>query len=272
MLNCQTDVWSVHSIVDWDYVNQNYKCAIIGGAGLLHGAFSRFWEEAAEKCKLPIVCWGIGACFPVAPHAQTEPAPRKAVKAVFERSLLVDVRDELTREFYGHSDASVSFCPTAAWIRGEFKKSDSGNATPNVLLVEHVELVPAEDVDARKRTLKRNGIRFKYTDNVQTRFESVRSIVNRYYLGSSVVVTTRLHGAIIARSLGIPVIGISHDGKIDAFVDAWDGVMRAGSDEEVVDILQNCKYDSLEMDDKVFESMYEFGRSAAKVMQDITAI
>jgi len=53
MLGEEADVWNLHRPADWDFINNNYKAIVIGGAGLLARPFNHFWVACAEQCKLP---------------------------------------------------------------------------------------------------------------------------------------------------------------------------------------------------------------------------
>ena len=59
MLGEETDCWNIHRTIDWDFVNANYRFAVIGGAGLLHKTFTNFWSEFAMHCTVPYVIWGV---------------------------------------------------------------------------------------------------------------------------------------------------------------------------------------------------------------------
>ena len=63
MLDQVLDVWNIHKTpVDWEFVHKNYTEVIVGGAGLLHAVFEKFWVDLDKNCKLPITIWGIGVC------------------------------------------------------------------------------------------------------------------------------------------------------------------------------------------------------------------
>ena len=53
MLNQDLDVWNIHRTpIDWDFVHKNYSQVIVGGAGLLHSVFEKFWVDVDKNCKL----------------------------------------------------------------------------------------------------------------------------------------------------------------------------------------------------------------------------
>jgi len=121
MLDQELDTWNIHkSPVDWDFVHKNYDQVIVGGAGLLHSVFEKFWIDLDKNCKLPIIIWGIGVCLP--DNDSVKGVAKDVVKSVFNRAKFANVRDELTREFYQlDNDISITACPTLAYIDNNFK-------------------------------------------------------------------------------------------------------------------------------------------------------
>ena len=46
MLDQELDTWNIHkSPIDWSFVHKNYTQVIVGGAGLLHSVFEKFWVD-----------------------------------------------------------------------------------------------------------------------------------------------------------------------------------------------------------------------------------
>ena len=85
MLNQDLDVWNIHRTpIDWDFVHKNYSQVIIGGAGLLHSVFEKFWVDVDKNCKLPIIIWGIGVCLP--DNDSVKGVSKSVVKSVFAKS------------------------------------------------------------------------------------------------------------------------------------------------------------------------------------------
>ncbi len=264
MLDRRPDVCCAHrSDIDFEYVNKEYKCAIIGGAGLLHKSFSQFWTQIKKECNIPIVVWGVGVCLP---DDNPEVAKKEAVSDVFEKAELVNVRDSLTASIYKADAISVSVCPTVVFL-DQFK--DQADTNENILVSWHKGLMTEkenEEVIDYVKSYSNNSVIF--TDNVQRPSEGLIDILERYYLNSKIVVTSRLHGAIIAYGLDIPYISIAKDEKLRSFVDDYGN----GKIVEHVDDLRNyslfnsCQYlcSSIEIDGAL-----EFGRKASKIVNDI---
>lgn len=213
LLSIDTDTWCIHDEnIDFDFINKHYKGAIIGGAGLLHKCFEPFWVRLGRECKLPMVVWGVGGCFP---DDQKEKGvnPKIAAKAL-NRCDLINVRDDVTAEFYKLSKAHISPCPTIACLR-DFKTSSPKRT--KILFSSHEELVSEDETESIKSAIQRIDRRYKYTNNIQRFHCGVNDIIKRYYCKSNLVVTTRLHGAIIAYALSIPYVAIPRDEKLRSF-------------------------------------------------------
>jgi hypothetical protein len=149
MLGEQLDVWNIHKTpIDWDFVHKNYSQVIIGGAGLLHSVFEKFWIDIEKNCKLPIIIWGIGVCLP--DNDSVKGVPKQVVQSVFAKAKFANVRDELTRDFYElDPNISITACPTLVYISNSFKveaKTKSGN---HILHSSHVDLEPISSITAR---------------------------------------------------------------------------------------------------------------------------
>ena len=220
MLGEATDCWNIHRKIDWDFLNNNYRFAVIGGAGLLHKTFSNFWGEFDQNCKLPFVIWGVGVCQV---DAQTDPTfcSPELVIPVFERAQAINVRDELTAKLYSgtRTDVDITACPTVFYLRKIAKRGTAKNAT----LVIHPDLVSETDHAKARTTLELAGFNVLVTDNVQTQQQGLADIIDSMYSTSTLVVTSRLHGAITAYALGIPYVALAGDEKLREFARLYGG-------------------------------------------------
>lgn len=213
MLGSQPDTWNIHDRdIDFDFINRHYRCAIIGGAGLLDKGFDPFWEKFGQHCTIPAVIWGVGVC---APDTAVEKGVDRAIFArAAEKCDLINVRDVLTADYYRIRHASITPCPTIVYVE---KFLNSRKPDGNLLYSSHEELIPAGERAEIRKALTRSAGRIRFTDNIQRPLRGVDDIIRSYYCRSSKVVTTRLHGAIIAYGLGIPYIALARDEKIRAF-------------------------------------------------------
>jgi len=222
MLDQQLDTWNIHkSPVDWEFVHKNYDQVIVGGAGLLHSVFEKFWVDLDKNCKLPIIIWGIGVCLP--DNDSVKGVPKTVVQSVFNRATFANVRDELTRDFYDlKSDISITACPTLVYVANEFKVAPKSEVGKKILHSSHVDLESTGAASEIKLVIKESGFDYKFTDNIESRKNPLKKNL-RMYQDCDYVVTTRLHGAIIAYAFNRPYIAISFDPKIAAFNKLYGG-------------------------------------------------
>lgn len=222
MLGEVTDVWNIHRPIDWDFVNSNYKAAVIGGAGLLAKTFNKFWVDCAANCKIPIIVWGVGTCIIDGFELEDTMCDFEAVNAVFKRALMVNVRDELTANLYGvgMADAiSITACPTISYLQAFEVKPEPKTLTLSV----HPELIDEQTHDRIQEVCEAAGYTVLLTKNVQTPEEGLEDIIRNYYCRSELVVSTRLHGAITAYGLGIPYLALPGDEKVREFQRLFGG-------------------------------------------------
>jgi hypothetical protein len=195
---------------------------IIGGGGLLHGAFADFWE-ALELSGKPYLLFGIGVCDI---KNRNSLLAETLLKQVILRAEHAWVRDSLTADLFhricGRKPYTV-LCPSVHYIVKHYaslveKKVKSGKQT--ILYVHHRKLVHAsgqrEDYvrDAVRKICEHQGFMFKETDNVGSDPEKLLL----KYLHADIIVSTRLHGCIFSYALNKPFIAVSADRKIDSFV------------------------------------------------------
>lgn len=271
MLSQNTDTWCIHDKqIDFDFINRHYKCAIIGGAGLLHQSFDHFWSKFLQECKLPSIIWGVGVCLPdksgvrmdVQDSTANSGVERKTIAEVAKRCDLINVRDDLTAEYYGLKNADISACPTIAFLE-EFSASVDKNSQ-GVLYSSHEELVSESDKQEIKNTIAKSITGFRYTDNIQRTFIGLNDIIDDFYCNSQLVITTRLHGAIIAYGLGIPYIAIARDAKLRDFCRIYGNGIGVQSIEELKDLLNNFTLDSIQLKPIAIEPVLKFGELAKR--------
>lgn len=209
------DTWNIHDpSIDFDFINRSYSHAIIGGGGLLHPIFAGFWQRYRNRCRLPTVAWGIGVCLPDR-QGDWSQEHKATVRQVLSRCQMVNVRDELTAEYFCLKNVDIGPCPTIVYLQ-DFSTNE--DAVGQVLLSFHTELTSRQVISRLIKKIKRStGHRVATTNNKQYRFCGLERIIRKKYCRSRFVVTTRLHGAIIAYGLGIPYLAIPLDAKIREF-------------------------------------------------------
>ena len=256
MIGETTDTWCIHDKqIDFDFINKNYQCAIIGGAGLLHECFEPFWNNFLQECKLPTIIWGVGSCIPDGTTIGDD--YRKVVAKVAKQCDLVNVRDQLTADYFGMENVHLSPCPTLIYLE-EFQKSVSQDSNV-ILFSSHEELFETIEKKQIRNTVKQVATEFKYTDNIQYSFLGLDDIIRKYYAQSRLVVTTRLHGAIIAYGLGIPYILLPRDEKLRAFYQAYKNGISVNNTKEIEETIKNGTINKLSLEKIKVNQICEFG-------------
>ncbi len=258
MLDQELDVWNIHkSPVDWEFVHKNYEQVIVGGAGLLHSVFEKFWIDLDKNCKLPIIIWGIGVCLP--DNDSVKGVPKQVVQSVFSRAVYANVRDELTRDFYQlPADISLTACPTLVHVANNFKVEAKAGVGKTILHSSHVDLEPTSNTPEIKKIIESAGYKYYFTENIETKELSLKRILNMYQ-DCDYVVTTRLHGAIIAYAFKRPYIAISFDPKVAAFHKLYGGGVCITSVDQLAQTLNDDQFKVLGQYESELAKIKQFG-------------
>jgi len=178
---------------------------------------------------------------------------------VFARAKFANIRDELTRDFYELDPGiSITACPTLVHIANNFKveaKKVSGN---KVLHSSHVDLEPTSTTPQIKQITQDAGFNYRFTENIETEKYPLKKILNMYQ-ESDYVITTRLHGAIIAYAFKRPYIAISFDPKVAAFNKLYGGGVCITSVNELKAALSNDSFKAPGEYEKEIKRVKDFG-------------
>jgi len=268
MLGQNTDLWNMHDRnIDFDFINKNYKCAIIGGAGLFHKGFEAFYRNFLKQCKIPLIVWGVGICLPNGKIKINEGVNKQIIARLEQRCELINVRDELTSKYYNLQKGSVSACPTIVYLQ-KFRNFVEKNSDL-ILYSSHNTLVPDEENLKIISTIKQNVSNFKMVNNIFSQEKKISEIedIIMDYCKSKIIVTTRLHGAIIAYSLGIPYIIIPFDEKLRAFHQRYGNGVIANNMEELKNFLLNHDWISLKPIE--LKPVLDFGNQAKQWAENL---
>lgn len=212
ILNQNLDTWCAHDKnIDWAFINENYERIIIGGAGLYHVSFNDFWDGINKKCNIPFIVWGVGGIFPKAGELQCN-VNHKTLFEVHKKADLINLRDDISADLINSENVDIAPCPTIYYLNSLRNKKVKNK---NILYSSHEELLNADDKKVVEKFLDLKS-KCLFTDNIQYKYYGLNRVLNKYYK-SNHVITTRLHGAIIAYGLGIPYTAISFDNKIEEF-------------------------------------------------------
>ena len=212
---------------------------VVGGGGLFMDYFEPFWAGLAALGTPARVCvWGVGYC-----DLKLEPsrAPMELLRRVCSASALTVVRDELTREHIG-LDLPVIPCPSLAVV-------DAAPPGFGLLHVDNYTTAGAETyerMDAFGRAFaERTGRPYRQTNNriEPGRAGEMQAVLDRY-AAADVVLSSALHGCIIALAMGRKVVAVSGDHKIEGFMEAADladWVLDLDQVEAVPDLLERAQ-------------------------------
>lgn len=236
LMESNYDTWNIHDEkIDYDFINANYDRVIIGGAGLLNKCFTPFWKQFRSECELPYIVWGVGGCFP---YDEKNPCvPVSVARPLLQQADLLNLRDYITADFYGVPDADISACPTIAYLD---RRVQSSNSDDTILYSSHTGLVSDEEQKLIYRKVDKSSYPFRYTDNIQSALWGLEDIIDRMYIPCRLVLTTRLHGAIIAYGLNIPYIALSRDKKVKSFNRIYGNGLCTESVDDIEELL-NCE-------------------------------
>ena len=263
MMGTSIDTWNIHDrYIDFDFINTHYKAAIVGGAGLLYSCFENFWVRFTNECRLEYVIWGVGGCYPdgekkpyVSPHI---------IKSTTERLRLVNVRDHITANIYDFHDPHITVCPSIYYLN-KFNEDRGKKERTSILYSHHGQLVSRSETIQIKKILSEFDENYLYTDNIQTSNCGFYKLLE-LFLYSKLVVTTRLHGAIIAYGLGIPYIAIPRDNKLREFYRLFgNGIII----ENINELHRTLKYPEIYIGKIQLKPVIDFGYKAKEELSNL---
>lgn len=198
---------------------------VVGGGGLFMDYFEPFWAGlSALKTPARLCIWGVGYC-----DLKLEPshAPVALLRQVIAGCAAVIVRDELTRDLLA-LDLPVVPCPSLAVL----DRAPSGHGLLHVDNYTTAGAETYERMDADGRAFaERTGRPYLQTNNRigPGQEREMQALLDRY-AAADVVLSSALHGCIIALAMGRKVVAVSGDRKIEGFMEA------AGLGEWVLDL------------------------------------
>jgi polysaccharide pyruvyl transferase WcaK-like protein len=201
---------------------------IIGGGGLFMDYFAPFWKGFRPMAARARFClWGVGYC-----DMKREPTrpPRKLITEIVRRSQLCVVRDELTGARLRACRLPPSVpCPTMNAV------TPQGGAQRRLLHVDHYDNVGPRIyermVAMAEEFAAQTGRSYRQTNNlISAGNRAALKAALALYASADRILTSRLHGCIIALALGRPVLAVSGDRKMESFMRA------AGLGEWVCDL------------------------------------
>jgi len=191
---------------------------VIGGGGLLMDYFIPFWEAFQPvAARVPFCIWGIGYCDLKLEH--TLP-PGNLITGIMNKSKLCIVRDELTRSYLPNCNLNEPVqCPSINVIE---RVSIIGKDILHVVNYTTVGEVAYEAMcNAGRDFANQHKITYRQTNNRITKdSEKELEQILSLYRHSGYVLSSALHGCIIAVAMGLKVLAVSGDRKIEGFMES----------------------------------------------------
>jgi polysaccharide pyruvyl transferase WcaK-like protein len=190
---------------------------VIGGGGLFMDYFASFWAGFSGLSRRFRYCiWGVGYCDL---KAEGSHPPLDIVQGVVAGSELCVVRDELTRKHLADSALPAPVpCPSLVEI-------DVAHRGWGLLHVDNYTTVgaPAFETmdDACRHYALATSRPYRRTNNriEPDREKDLRQCLSLYSM-SDLILSSALHGCVIAVAMGKPVLAVSGDWKIEGFMKA----------------------------------------------------
>ena len=190
---------------------------IIGGGGLFMDYFTPFWEgfsSIAPKARFAI--WGAGYCD--LKHEETRIAPT-LIREVAARAKVCAVRDELTQRHLQTPNTEVAPCPSMLAVPNP-KESGWG-----ILHSVNFTTAGSQAYEAMQKFAKdfaqETDRPFRETNNrIEAGSQSDLENCLQLYEDADVVLSSRLHGCILAVTKGRRLVAVSGDRKIESFMEA----------------------------------------------------
>ena len=180
---------------------------VIGGGGLFMDYFVPFWEGFLPiAARVPFALWGVGCCD--MKQEKTRP-PLALISAIVKQSRLCVVRDQLTRDLLGASHLPPPVpCPTLNAVAA------TGGAQNRLLHVDHFDNVGADIFSEMGRVAEefaqRTGRSYRQSNNLlPAGNKGAMQTLLELYASADLVLTSRLHGCIIALATGRRVLAVS---------------------------------------------------------------
>ncbi|MEQ8926127.1 MAG: polysaccharide pyruvyl transferase family protein, partial [Fulvivirga sp.] len=185
------------------------------------------------------------------------------LRSTFNRLLMTNVRDEFTSSLYEFKNPSITVCPSL-YILDRMRKSMYKNYT---LYSHHDELVNEIEFEAIKTKIAEFDKAYKFTNNIQSVQTCFFQILNLYN-NSRLIVTSRLHGAIIAYGFKIPYIALARDIKIREFHRLYGNGLLIEGINELPEMLNNRKIISLK--EIKIKPVTDFGEKVKSITRSLT--
>lgn len=201
---------------------------VIGGGGLFMDYFTPFWDGFREIAdRVPFCIWGVGYCDL---KRELSRVPAALLVEIVGKSQFCVVRDELSREHLSSCALPPPVpCPSVCVVE---RPSQMGYGvlhvdnytTAGADIYEAMEVYGEEFAEGTRRPYRRTNNR------INAGSEAALAAILDLYAKSDVILSSALHGCVIAVAMGHKFLAVSGDYKMESFMQA------AGLSEWVCDI------------------------------------
>ncbi len=192
---------------------------IIGGGGLLKDTFAAFWImllHYQQEIGFQYSVFGIGVCSHKNKNCLL---PNPLLERITRTATVASLRPPQPEALVQHPEIRSTYCPSLLYIHAQYgQKRRSSNANRCLLYVDHPDLIGAEASQLAQQNIRKIcsdlGMEFRSTNNICQDSADLHALV-QHYQQADIVVTTRLHGYILATALQKPTLAISNDLKLE---------------------------------------------------------
>lgn len=244
---------------------------VIGGGGLLMNYFVPFWQAFKSIAdRVPFVIWGIGCCDL---KCEATLPPKALIEEIVGKSKLCIVRDELTRTFLKSCNLPDPVpCPSINFIE---LFPEHGN---DILHVANFTTAGESAYEAMRESAQQfaeqcDGIYRETNNRIERDSEKDLTHVLLRYEKSGLVVSSALHGCVIAVAMGLKVVAVSGDRKIDAFMETVglkDWVLELNEIKSLPQLLE--KATTQNNPETLIEEIRNWNKKVAAKVNDIMSV
>ena len=241
---------------------------IIGGGGLLMDYFLPFWKAFKPIAqRVPFCIWGIGYCDL---KRRSSLISKKLIESIISKSKLTIVRDELSRSYLQGIQLTAPVpCPGVNYINST---GEHGKGIIHVVNYEASGADAYETMHIAARRFAENTTRTYWETNHRIPNHSTEhmNVILEHYQNSDIVISSALHGCVIGVAMGLKVIAVSGDRKIDAFMAAIglsDWVLDVSEASLLFDRLHDLELQSVPIDalQKIRRKNVEIARKIQRI-------
>jgi polysaccharide pyruvyl transferase WcaK-like protein len=196
---------------------------IIGGGGLLQPVFEEFWQTILDS-NLNFVGMGIG----INKMKGRVEMNKNLLNQIANRSKFFGVRDIYTYNMLCGSKndkVQLGICPSVNYVNPTYWQRAPERNSKLIFLMHPSDVrMAGADLEKIRETTKiiANSLGLNYVEhtNITNDYKTMLKLIQ----SSKLVISSRLHGCIMAYSCGVPFLPLFCDHKIEAFNSAHTGV------------------------------------------------